>query len=362
MLRARFNDARFFWQTDQKHPLRERVEWLKNVTFQKDLGSYHEKTLRVQRLCSWLSEILEQSGTAGPPRRDSQSRVAAKDRPHHRTGERIHRTAGNRRRALRARCRNSIQGMPDATRQAIADAIYDQYKPESMEDSVPRTIEGAVLSIADKADSIAGMFALGLQPTGSKDPFALRRQANGIVKTIAEHKLPLQYRRNCSAMRARDISRVARRKEICRDRRFNCSVRDFLPRAAGVLSARVARLSVRRSKCSARCGLRRCGGRDRPRRSGAARFERRPNFESIAAAFKRIQKHPAAGCETRKLSQSLTNSQPCPKIPKKKSAGWLIPELQCAKVERSAAERELRAGVADDFHSCSRRSTAFSTR
>ena len=60
-----------------------------------------------------------------------------------------------------------------------------------MEDSVPRTVEGAVLSIADKADSIAGMFALGLQPTGSKDPFALRRQANGIVKTIAEHKLPI---------------------------------------------------------------------------------------------------------------------------------------------------------------------------
>jgi glycyl-tRNA synthetase beta chain len=60
-----------------------------------------------------------------------------------------------------------------------------------MEDSVPRTVEGAVLSIADKADTIAGMFALGLQPTGSKDPFALRRQANGIVKTIAEHKLPI---------------------------------------------------------------------------------------------------------------------------------------------------------------------------
>jgi glycyl-tRNA synthetase beta chain len=60
-----------------------------------------------------------------------------------------------------------------------------------MEDSVPRTVEGAVLSIADKADSLAGMFALGLQPSGSKDPFALRRQANGIVKTIAEHKLPL---------------------------------------------------------------------------------------------------------------------------------------------------------------------------
>jgi glycyl-tRNA synthetase beta chain len=81
--------------------------------------------------------------------------------------------------------------MPDATRQAIAQAIYDQYKPESMDDSVPRSVEGAVLSIADKADSIAGMFALGLQPTGSKDPFALRRQANGIVKTVAEKNLPL---------------------------------------------------------------------------------------------------------------------------------------------------------------------------
>ena len=75
---------------------------------------------------------------------------------------------------------------------AISRAIYDHYKPESMEDAAPATVEGAVLSIADKADSIAGMFALGLIPSGSKDPFALRRQANGIVKTIAEHKLPLR--------------------------------------------------------------------------------------------------------------------------------------------------------------------------
>src|SRR5260370_33621154 len=89
---------------------------------------------------------------------------------------------------LYARVQNLDRGMPDATRQLIAQAIYDQYKPQSAEDSVPRAIEGAVLSIADKAETIAGMFALCLQPTGSKDPFALRRQANGIVRTIAEHK------------------------------------------------------------------------------------------------------------------------------------------------------------------------------
>jgi glycyl-tRNA synthetase beta chain len=81
--------------------------------------------------------------------------------------------------------------MPEATHEAVSHAIYDHYKPESMDDSVPRSIEGGVLAIADKADSIAGMFAVGLQPTGSKDPFALRRAANGIVKIIAEHKLPL---------------------------------------------------------------------------------------------------------------------------------------------------------------------------
>jgi len=95
---------------------------------------------------------------------------------------------------LYLRAQRLDQDLPENTRFAIADAIYDQYKPESMEDRVPRTMEGAVLSLADKADSVAGMFALGLQPTGSKDPFALRRQANAIVRTIAAHKfgLPLE--------------------------------------------------------------------------------------------------------------------------------------------------------------------------
>jgi glycyl-tRNA synthetase beta chain len=81
-----------------------------------------------------------------------------------------------------------------------------------MDDSVPRTIEGAVLSIADKADSIAGMFALGLIPSGSKDPFALRRQANGIVKTIAEHGLPFRLSELMSDARARYDGSEAEKK------------------------------------------------------------------------------------------------------------------------------------------------------
>jgi glycyl-tRNA synthetase beta chain len=73
----------------------------------------------------------------------------------------------------------------------VGDAVYDQYRPVSMEDGVPRTVEGALLAIADKADTIAGMFGLGLEPTGSKDPFALRRAANGIVKILAESGVAL---------------------------------------------------------------------------------------------------------------------------------------------------------------------------
>ena len=190
VLRARFNDARFFWQTDQKHSLRERVELLRSVTFQKDLGTYYEKTLRVQRLCSWLCEIVKQHGMAIRPGVVHKAAYLAKtDLTTELVKEftELQGIVGG----LYARVQQLDSELPEATRFYIADAIYDQYRPESMEDSVPRSIEGAVLSIGDKADSIAGMFALGLIPSGSKDPFALRRQANGIVKMIAEYKLPI---------------------------------------------------------------------------------------------------------------------------------------------------------------------------
>ena len=191
VLRARFNDARFFWQTDQKQTLRDRVELLKHVTFQKDLGSYYDKTLRVQRLASWLSEAVRQSSLAIRPGVVHKAALLAKtDLTTELVKEftELQGIIGG----LYARVQQLDEGLKTDAQEEIAKAIYDHYKPESMEDDVPRTLEGAVLSIADKADSIAGMFALGLMPSGSKDPFALRRQANGIVKTIAEHKLPFR--------------------------------------------------------------------------------------------------------------------------------------------------------------------------
>ncbi len=180
VLRARFNDARFFWNTDQKIPLRDRVEMLKAVTFQKELGSYHAKSERVGALIGRMSAWLK----FDPATAQEAARLAKTDL----TAELVKEFT-------------ELQGVvgglyakAQGHTQAVADAIYDQYKPASMEQDAPRTLEGAVLSIADKADTIAGMFALGLVPSGSKDPFALRRQANGIIKTIADdrYRLPLR--------------------------------------------------------------------------------------------------------------------------------------------------------------------------
>ena len=225
VLRARFNDARFFWQTDQKRSLLERLESLRAVTFQKDLGSYYDKTHRVQRLCSWLSEIIKQSGiTIRAGVIHKAACLAKTDLTTELVKEftELQGIVGG----LYARVQELDPTLPEATRLAIADAVYDHYKPESTEDDVPRSIESAVLSIGDKADTIAGMFALGLVPSGSKDPFALRRQANGIIKVIAEKKLPL---------RLADLMRDARagykgseaEKKFVDDAKFDESVRIF---------------------------------------------------------------------------------------------------------------------------------------
>ncbi len=190
VLRARFNDARFFWNTDQKIPLRQRVDMLKSVTFQKDLGSYYDKTCRVQKLGSLISEVVREAGVAIRPGVVFKAALLAKtDLTTELVKEftELQGIVGG----LYAKAQQLDPQLPKATADAIGDAIYHHYQPESMDDNVPPTLEGAVLAIADKADTVAGMFALSFQPTGSKDPFALRRAANGIVKIIAEHSLPV---------------------------------------------------------------------------------------------------------------------------------------------------------------------------
>ena len=225
VLRSRFNDARFFWQTDQKQSLRDRVHLLRNVTFQKDLGSYYDKTNRVQRLASWLSEVVRQGDVKIRPGVVHKAALLAKaDLTTELVKEftELQGIVGG----LYARVQHLDDDLKPEVQAEVAKAIYDHYKPESMEDPVPRTVEGAMVSIADKADSIAGMFALGLIPSGSKDPFGLRRQANGIVRTIAEHKLPLHFSELMRDARARYHGSEAAKK-FSSDADFDQATRAF---------------------------------------------------------------------------------------------------------------------------------------
>ena len=279
VLRARFNDAQFFWDTDQKIPLVNRVEMLKAVTFQKDLGSYSAKAERTVKLAEKIGVVLAKAGLKVDAAAVQQAAQLAKTDL---TAELVKEFTELQ--GIVGGLYARAQGLP----QAVADAIYDQYKPGSTEDSAPRTLEGAVLSIADKADSIAGMFALGLVPSGSKDPFALRRQANGIIKTIAEHKLPLNLAQLMANARANYSGSEAEKKftlsgdaylEAVRNffrERLEFYLRDVLGLAYDVVNATLAANADDVVDAVARA-------------SAVAKVRPSADFESISVAFKRMK-------------------------------------------------------------------------
>lgn len=183
VLRARFSDASFFWDVDQKTPLGNNLAKLTAVTYESRLGSYADKTARVRALARTMAEHLAAAGV-------QEASVASADRA-----------------AELAKCdlvTEMVREFPElqgivgglyAARQGepaeIAWAIYDHYRPSGLEDWIPRNLTGCILSLADKLDTLVGCFAIGLVPTGSSDPFALRRAALGIVKVILEKNLPL---------------------------------------------------------------------------------------------------------------------------------------------------------------------------
>jgi glycyl-tRNA synthetase beta chain len=182
VLRARFNDARFFWETDQKKKLADRKQDLANVTFQAKLGSYLEKTGRVMELVRHLAPGVL------PPASIEHAVRAAELLKCDLTTELVKEftelqgVVGG----LYARA----QGEPAE----VWQSIYDQYKPESMEDSIPRHPAGQLVAIADKLDTLRGCFSVGMIPTGSRDPFALRRAAQGIVKIVVEGGIEIPLR------------------------------------------------------------------------------------------------------------------------------------------------------------------------
>jgi len=170
VLRARFNDARFFWDVDQQKKLIDRGDNLANVTFQAKLGSYKAKTDRVVALVGELGGNTHAQRAALLAKCDLTTEMVKEFTD-------LQGIVGG----LYAK----FQGEPEP----VWRAIYEHYKPLSMEDSIPETAEGQIVALADKLDTLRGCFEVGLAPTGSKDPFALRRAAQGVVKILVEAKL-----------------------------------------------------------------------------------------------------------------------------------------------------------------------------
>jgi glycyl-tRNA synthetase beta chain len=201
VLRSRFKDAQFFWETDQKVPLVDRVEMLKAVTFQKELGSYAWKTegnLRVVR------ELAAGLSVAGDLVVDEATLVKATE------------LAKTDLTAELVKEFTELQGIigglyarAQGLDEKVAAAIYAQYTPASAEDEIPPTVEGQLLGLADRIHTIVAMFGIGNAPTGSRDPFALRRAANAIVKILGESSLPLTIAQVIAAAGVADAAVVA---------------------------------------------------------------------------------------------------------------------------------------------------------
>ena len=183
VLKARLEDARFFWTNDLKTGLRKRAPALKHVLFQEKLGSYDDKAQRLKKISAYLAErnegekIVKDLVLAAELCKADLVTDMVREFPS------LQGKVGG----LYARA----EGLPEA----VASAIYEHYLPQSLEDESPATLGGALLSIADKLDSIVGVVGVGVQTTGSSDPFGLRRNAQGVCKIVIDRKLSFSFPR-----------------------------------------------------------------------------------------------------------------------------------------------------------------------
>ncbi|WP_422486500.1 glycine--tRNA ligase subunit beta [Gudongella sp. DL1XJH-153] len=178
VLGARLEDAKFFYKDDISIPLEGYVEKLKALTFQEKLGTVYDKTSRIMKLAEKIGDYLE-VGEETEKNLQRASYLSKADLVTKMVTE-----------FTELQGKIGMEYAEEAGENEIVSlAIYEQYMPRYSGDELPSTTAGAILSIADKLDSICGLFAIGIKPTGSQDPFALRRAALGIINIIMDKKL-----------------------------------------------------------------------------------------------------------------------------------------------------------------------------
>ena len=177
VIRPRLADAAFFYENDKKTTLKSRRSSLKNIVFQADLGSVYDKTQRVAAIAEYLADKM--GGQPNLARRAAE--LSKSDLVTDMVGE-----------------FDDLQGdmgrdyaLNDGEDKEVAEALFEQYLPRFSGDIVPGTITGAALALADRLDSLMGIFSIGQQPSGSRDPFALRRASLGVLRIILERNLDL---------------------------------------------------------------------------------------------------------------------------------------------------------------------------
>ena len=210
VLRARLNDAKFYYEQDIRKPLTERVEALKGVVFQAKLGTSYEKVERFARLALSIGAMTGFSRAAEPEEKPSdyltESFNPANYDPKN-ADPALYAKFVVGRAAMLAKAdltsgvvgefpklqgtMGSVYAKKSGERIEVSVAIYEHYLPTASGGSLPASIPGAIVSIADKTDTIAGCFGVGLIPTGAQDPYALRRQSLGVIAIILDKNLNL---------------------------------------------------------------------------------------------------------------------------------------------------------------------------
>lgn len=182
VLEARLADALFFYKEDTKKSLESYIEKLKTVVFQAKIGTVYDKSLRIEKLANDILEKLNETDI-----KEDTLRAAKLCKADLVTGMVFEFTELQ---GVMGREYAKVSG----ENENVAEAIFEHYLPRFAGDILPATKSGIVLSIADKLDSIAGFFAIGIQPTGSQDPYALRRQALGIINILMDNNLDISLR------------------------------------------------------------------------------------------------------------------------------------------------------------------------